>query len=57
MLLTVKVIDVNDNAPVFEQDTYIFEAKREVDYFVGKIKAADRDQGDTIRYYWVEQSE
>ena len=57
MLLTVKVIDVNDNAPVFEQNTYIFEAKREVDYFVGKIKAADKDQGDTIRYYWVEQSE
>ena len=50
-LLTVHVVDVNDNAPVFEQSVYITNVTEEesLGSLVTKIKANDKDQGQ-IQY-------
>ncbi|XP_021355742.1 cadherin-related tumor suppressor-like [Mizuhopecten yessoensis] len=51
--VTVQVIDVNDHAPRFENSTYTFEVKEEVDdAFVGRVTAIDKDPRDLdkLRY-------
>ncbi|XP_069125633.1 protocadherin Fat 4-like [Argopecten irradians] len=43
----VQVIDVNDNAPIFENATYTFSVAEEDDSaVVGNVKANDDDQGE-----------
>ena len=49
-IIRVRVIDVNDNDPVFDEAIYRFntsenDASKKFGTFVGKVQASDRDLG------------
>ena len=49
--LTVTVVDVNDNAPVFEKNLYtasIMEGN-DTGVFITQVKATDKDEGNIIQ--------
>lgn len=53
--VTIRVIDINDNAPVFENDPVFLRTVREntpIDHVVHTFVATDRDSGPngTVRY-------
>ncbi|CAH1781770.1 unnamed protein product [Owenia fusiformis] len=56
-VVNVRVTDVNDNPPVFQQDTYIFEGVKEDDHVIGKVKATDQEVGSMITYSKVGEDE
>jgi cadherin EGF LAG seven-pass G-type receptor 1 len=53
--VTVEVVDVNDNDPIFEQREYTFRVTELVQLgsTVGRVKASDRDEDAQIRYELV----
>ncbi len=54
MELLIKVTDVNDNAPQFEQEEYSFNLKENNDQFSAIVAAKDADENGTenavVRY-------
>ena len=50
----VNVVNVNEYAPEFERDTYVFSlyenATKKREQLIGQVKAFDRDYGDRVRY-------
>lgn len=50
----VNVVNVNEYAPEFERETYVFSfyenATKTREQLIGQVKAFDRDYGDQIRY-------
>jgi len=49
--LTVHVLDVNDNPPVFGQRVYNFSVTEDsYNENVGRVKASDVDTGSTVLY-------
>lgn len=56
--ITIKISDVNDNVPLFEQGKYHFEIaeNKPVGYFVGQVKAVDHDHDAMIRYRFSRSS-
>ncbi len=58
--LVVKMLDVNDNAPVFEEDVYRFEIVENLETIkFGQVKAHDMDAANTgyslVKYKLVEE--
>lgn len=55
-LLTVQLVDTNDNAPQFYDDYHFsISENRPKDYFVGKVTAEDKDEGRHAKvYYYIE---
>jgi len=52
---TIAVKDTNDNVPVFNQTSYQFQAREdlEVGAVVGQVGATDRDLNTTLRYLFL----
>ncbi|XP_076290426.1 cadherin 87A isoform X1 [Lasioglossum baleicum] len=52
-LLTVQLVDTNDNAPQFEGEYhYQLSENRPKEYFVGQVTAEDRDEGTHAKVYY-----
>uniref|UniRef100_A0A158R4V8 CA domain-containing protein n=1 Tax=Syphacia muris TaxID=451379 RepID=A0A158R4V8_9BILA len=50
----IKVLDVNDNKPVFSRNTYSFviKAKMDIGSFIGSVNATDDDDGENARIFY-----
>ena len=48
--LTITVVDVNDNAPVFEKSLYTANVMEgnSINEFIMQVKATDKDEGNFI---------
>lgn len=56
-LLTVVLIDANDNVPeFFEEYNFSVPENRPVDYYVGKVTAEDKDEGKHAKVYYYIKS-
>ena len=52
-LLTILLVDTNDNIPEFEDDyTFNVPENRPKDYLVGKVVAEDKDEGRHAKVYY-----
>jgi hypothetical protein len=51
--VTVKLIDLNDEPPIFEEQEYVWSVEEHaaIGTSLGVVKANDRDAFDTVR--WV----
>ncbi|CAH1803297.1 unnamed protein product, partial [Owenia fusiformis] len=58
-LVTVSMLDANDNNPEFLEDEYVFhmEENIEPDSIVGAVSAIDRDIGTDLRYSLTSQND
>lgn len=58
--MTIDIIDINDNNPIFEKRLYNFTVAEDspIDSKIGQIKASDLDSGDNglIKYSFVDKS-
>ncbi|CAI2348309.1 unnamed protein product [Caenorhabditis sp. 36 PRJEB53466] len=51
--MLIKVIDINDNDPIFDQQLYSFNVtENSGPYLVGRIHARDADSGENSRIYY-----
>lgn len=48
-VVTVDIIDINDNKPVFDKTVYTFDGKREKNYVLGTVQVCMDNSYDTIR--------
>ncbi len=59
--VTISLLDVNDNTPVFESDTYMFSISEDSREFsvIGVVSATDKDDGEnsTISYSIISGNE
>jgi hypothetical protein len=49
--VNVRLLDLNDEPPVFTEEEYVFSAVENaaIGTYVGSVTAIDRDQYDTVR--------
>ena len=48
--ITINVVDVNDNSPVFTQQVYNVSVFENAETFTFKVTAEDRDSGQFVMY-------
>ena len=48
--ITINVVDVNDNSPMFTQQVYNVSVFEEAETFTFKVTAEDRDSGQFVMY-------
>ncbi|KAL3883467.1 hypothetical protein ACJMK2_029728, partial [Sinanodonta woodiana] len=59
VIYNITVVDVNDNAPTFSKDPYVFEILTNGSVSIGQVHAEDKDEDNkqAVTYYIQESSE